>query len=96
MKKNIILLILDDIKVSRLLHVLEMLDISTKSYHLCNSIVIFDLMELPAKDEYLDSYYKLIELAVDIESYDTFDKKEVLALEVYNFLLSIQKISKTE
>lgn len=43
MKTNILRLIQDDIKISRLIGVLEQLDISANSYYLGNSAVIFFL-----------------------------------------------------
>lgn len=91
MKKNIVLLISDDIKITTLVNTLEDLDISTYEYYLSNSKVIFNLMGIPLKDETLDFYFKLIEFGVNIKKENASIEREKLAKEIYTSLKTIKK-----
>lgn len=79
MKSNIITLIRDDIKISRLTNALDRLHVPTAHYPLGNSKVIFSLMGIPDKEPNLEIYYKLIEQGADSEKYDTNEKIAELA-----------------
>ncbi|TSJ39080.1 hypothetical protein [Fluviicola chungangensis] len=86
MKTNIILLIQDDIKISRLIGVLENLDISAGSYYLGNVTVIFSLMGISNTEANQEFYQLLIEKADDLENYRTPKALMELAEEVYGKL----------
>lgn len=94
MKKNIVLLISDDIKISTLVNMLESIGISAYNYYLNNSKVIFSLMGIPLKDETQDFYYKLIELGINIQKDHTLTERKKLAEEIYTSLKTIKKVSK--
>ncbi|MGV3609850.1 MAG: hypothetical protein ACO1N0_02805 [Fluviicola sp.] len=87
MKSNIIRLIKDDIKISRLVNTLERLQVSAHQYSLGNSGVIFSLMGVPAEEQNLDLYYKLIEQGEDVTKYNTNEKIEELAEEIFRQLI---------
>jgi hypothetical protein len=86
MKDNIVRLIQDDIKISRLIDTLERLNIQAYHYHLGNSKVIFSLMNIPEIEPNLEIYYQLIERAEDLAEYNTPEKMEALADEVFRQL----------
>lgn len=87
MKNNIVHLITDDIKISRLVNTLARIEVSAYQYSLGNSMVIFSLMGIPAKEEHKDLYYKMIEQGEDTTKYDTKEKIEELAEEIFRQLL---------
>jgi hypothetical protein len=87
MKKNIIQLIKDDIKISRLVGTLERLDVSANKYYLGNSIVIFSLLGIIENDQNTELYNKLIEQGEDLKKYDSIEKVEELAEVVYKQLM---------
>lgn len=66
MKENIIRLIQDDIKISRLVNALESLNISAYQYNLGNVKVIFSLMGIPEDEEKSEIYFKMIERGEDL------------------------------
>ena len=76
MKSNIVHLIRDDIKISRLIDTLERLNVSARHYHLSNSKVVFSLMGIPEEEPNLEIYYKLIEQGADLDKYDSNEKIE--------------------
>lgn len=86
MKTNIIRLIQDDIKISRLIGVLENLDISASSYYLGNVTVIFSLMGISNTEANQEFYQLLIEKADDLEKYRSPEALLELAEEVYGKL----------
>ena len=61
MKRFILLLIKDDIKITTLIGALENINISAYDYHLNNSTIIFHLMSIEPTEEQLEEYSKLIE-----------------------------------
>lgn len=86
MKTNILRLIQDDIKISRLIGVLENLEIYASSYYLGNSTVIFSLMGITDNEQNQEFYQLLIEQADDLEKYRTPEDLSKLAEEVYERL----------
>lgn len=86
MKTNIIRLIQDDIKISRLIGVLENLDISASSYYLGNVTVIFSLMGISNTEANQEFYQLWIEQADDLEKYRSPEALKELAEEVYGKL----------
>ncbi len=86
MKTNILSLIQDDIKISRLIGVLENLDISASSYYLGNVTVIFSLMGISNTEQNQEFYQLLLEQADDLEKYRTPESFSKLAEEVYERL----------
>jgi hypothetical protein len=87
MKMNIILLIRDDIKISRLLNTLEQLNVSARHYHLSNSKVVFSLMGIPEEESNLEIYYKMIEQGADLDKYNSNEKIEELAEGIFKQLV---------
>jgi hypothetical protein len=87
MKTNIISLIQDDIKISRLIGLLENLAISANSYYLGNFTVIFSLMEITDSEENRESYHCLVEQGEDLDKYGSPEKVKELAEEIYRELL---------
>ena len=79
MKTNIIRLIHDDIKISRLIGVLEHLDISASSYYLGNVTVIFSLMGISNTEANREFYQLWIEKADDLEKYRSPEALKELA-----------------
>lgn len=90
MKKNILRLIQDDIKLSRLINTLEVLNISAYYYFSANSTVILSLMGIEDCEDVQEGYNQRIEQACELENYDTVDKVQELAEEVYEFLLTFE------
>lgn len=86
MKENIIHLIQDDIKISKLISNLQNLGISACNYYLNNSRVIFNLMGIPIEEETQDLYHRMIELGSDPGEYNSSSKIEELAEDIYGFL----------
>lgn len=87
MKENIIHLIQDDIKISKLISNLQNLGISACNYYLNNSRVIFNLMGIPIEEETQDLYHRMIELGSDAGEYNSSSKNvEELAEDIYSFL----------
>lgn len=86
MKTNIIRLIEDDIKISRLIGVLENLDISASSYYLGNVTVIFSLMGISNTEANQEFYQLWIEKADELEKYRSPEALNELAEEVYGKL----------
>lgn len=91
MKTNIISLIQDDIKISRLIGLLENLAISANCYYLGNSKVIFSLMEITDNEENRESYHFLVERGEDLDKYDSPEKVKELVEEIYRELLSLSR-----
>lgn len=89
MKTNIISLIRDDIKISRLIDTLERLNISAHQYNLGNSKVVFSLMGIPEEEPKLEIYYKLVEQGADLEQYDSNEKIEELAEGIFRQLMVV-------
>jgi hypothetical protein len=89
MKRNMILLIRDDIKISRLINTLEQLNVSARHYHLSNSTVIFSLMGIPEEEPNLEIYYKMIEQGADLDKYDSNEKIEELAEGIFKQLMVV-------
>ncbi|MNK00384.1 hypothetical protein D3C87_181680 [compost metagenome] len=87
MKTNIVRLIRDDIKISRLINTLERLNVSARQYHLSNSAVIFSLMGIPDEEPNLEIYYKMIEQGADLDKYDSNEKIEELAEGIFTQLM---------
>ncbi|WP_430405750.1 hypothetical protein [Fluviicola sp.] len=87
MKNNIIYLIRDDIKISRLTNTLDRLHVPTAHYPLGNSKVIFSLMEIPEAEQNFEMYYKLIEQAADLEKCNSNEKIEELAEGIFRELV---------
>ena len=87
MKKNIIRLIQDDIKISRLVNALERLNISAYQYSLGNSKVIFSLMGIPEDEQNSEIYFKMVERGEDVTKYDTIEKIEELSEEIFKQLI---------
>lgn len=83
MKANILTLIQDDIKISRLTNTLDLLNVPVNHYPLGNAKVIFSLMEIPETEQNFEMYYKLIEQAADLEKCDSKEKLEGLAEGVF-------------
>lgn len=79
MKTNVLTLIKDDIKISRLTNTLDQLNVPVNHYPLGNAKVIFSLLEIPETEQNLESYYQLIEQAADLEKCDSNEKIEELA-----------------
>lgn len=84
---NIVRLIRDDIKISRLINTLERLNVSAYQYTLGNSKVIFSLMGIPDEEQNFEIYYKMIEQGEDLTKYDSNEKIEELAEEVFRQLM---------
>lgn len=84
---NIVRLIRDDIKISRLINTLERLNVSAYQYTLGNSKVIFSLMGIPDEEQNFEIYYKMIEQGEDLTKYDSNEKIEELAEEVFKQLM---------
>lgn len=89
MKNNIISLIRDDIKISRLIYTLEQLNIPARHYHLSNSKVVFSLMGIPEEELNLEIYYKLIEQGADLDKYDSNEKIEELEEGIFTQLMVV-------
>lgn len=87
MKTNILRLIQDDIKISRLIGVLEQLDISANSYYLGNSTVIFSFMGIADNEHNQELYHRMVEQGEDLEKYLAPAKVKELAEEIYKQLL---------
>lgn len=87
MKKNIIRLIRDDIKISRLINTLERLNVSAHQYNLGNSMVIFSLLGIPEDDQKTEVYFKMVEQGEDLSKYDTNEKIEELSEEIFRQLI---------
>lgn len=87
MKTNILRLIQDDIKVSRLIGVLEQLDISANSYYLGNSTVIFSFMGIADNEHNQELYHHMVERGEDLDKYLAPEKVKELAEEIYKCLL---------
>jgi hypothetical protein len=87
MKMNIISLIKDDIKISRLINTLEHLNIRAYQYNLENSKVIFSLMGIPENEQNFEVYYKMIEQGGDLTKYDTNQKIDELSEEIFKQLM---------
>ena len=85
MKANIITLIKDDIKISRLTNTLDRLHVPTAHYPLGNSKVIFSLLSIPEDEQTLEIYYKLIEQGADLEH----EKIEELAEGIFRELMGV-------
>lgn len=79
MKANILILIHDDIKISRLTNTLDRLHVPANHYPLGNAKVIFSLLEIPETEQNFETYYKLIEQAADPEKCDSNEKIDKLA-----------------
>lgn len=90
MKKHILRLIADDIKITRLINVLRDIEISADSYFLGNSQIIFSLMGISENEIILESYCQMIEKADDLKKYGSNSKIMEFAEEVYTYLLSIE------
>ncbi|MNK12768.1 hypothetical protein D3C87_308440 [compost metagenome] len=84
---NIVRLIRDDIKISRLINTLEQLNVSAYQYTLGNSKVIFSLMGIPDEEQNFEIYYKMIEQGEDLTKYDSNEKIEELAEDVFKQLM---------
>lgn len=89
MRRNILRLIQDDVKITRLVHTLDNLHINCYDYLLNNSTVIFSLMGITPCEEINEEYYKMIEKASD-EDYSTSDKMKDLSMEIYKCLLNYE------
>nr|WP_294862489.1 hypothetical protein [uncultured Fluviicola sp.] len=89
MKTNILTLIKDDIKISRLTNTLDRLHVPANDYPLGNAKVIFSLMEIPETEQNFESYYKLVEQAADLEQDDSNEKIEELVEGVFRELMLI-------
>lgn len=89
MKSNIVHLIRDDIKISKLINTLEQLKISARHYHLSNSTVVFSLMGIPEDEPNLEIYYKLIEQGADLDKYDSNEKIAELAEGIFKQLMMV-------
>lgn len=87
MKTNILRLIQNDIKISRLIGVLEQLDISANSYYLGNSTVIFSFMGIAENEHNKDWYHLMVEQGEDLDKYLSSAKVKELAEEIYKQLL---------
>lgn len=87
MKENIIRLIRDDIKISRLINTLEDLNVSAHQYSLGNSIVIFSLMEIDENEQHSEIYFKMVEQGEDLVKYNSKEKIEELAEEIFKQLI---------
>lgn len=92
MKSNILTLIKDDIKISRLTNTLDRLHVPTAHYPLGNSKVIFSLMGIPEEEATLEIYYILIEQGADLEQYDSNEKIEELAEGILGELMVFEKL----
>ncbi len=79
MKANILTLIQDDIKISRLTNTLDRLHVPANHYPLGNAKVIFSLLEIPETEQNFETYYQLIEQAADSEKDNSNEKLEELA-----------------
>ncbi|WP_343635661.1 hypothetical protein [Fluviicola sp.] len=89
MKTNVLTLIKDDIKISRLTNTLDRLNVPVNHYPLGNAKVIFSLMEISEVEQNFEMYYKLIEQAADLEQYDSTEKIDELAEEIFRELKGI-------
>ena len=87
MKENIIRLIRDDIKISRLVNALESLNISAYQYSLGNVKVIFSLMGISEDEQNSEVYFKMVERGEDMVKYDSNEKIEELAEEIFKQLI---------
>ncbi len=90
MKANILTLIQDDIKISRLTNTLDRLHVPANHYPLGNAKVIFSLLEIPETEQSLETYYQLIEQAADLEQCDSNGKLEELAEGVLRELMGFE------
>ena len=90
MKNNILYLIKDDIKISRLTNTLDRLHVPVNHYPLGNAKVIFSLMEIPEAEQNFETYYKLIEQVADLEKCDLNEKLEELAEGVFGELVGFE------
>ena len=86
MKSNILTLIKDDIKISRLTNTLDRLHVPTAHYPLGNSKVIFSLMGIPDEEPTLEIYYKLLEQGADLDQ----EKIEELAEGIFRELMGVR------
>lgn len=91
LKKHIIQLIHDDIKISRLINLLMSLDISAGSYYLGNSTFIFALLGIDSHETTQELYNQMIERGENIEKYGTHEKMKSLAEEIYDELFNLAK-----
>lgn len=87
MKKNIVRLIQDDIKISRLINTLERLNVSAHQYNLGNSKVIFSLLGIPEDEHKAEVYFKMVEQGEDLAKYDSNEKIEELSEEIFKQLI---------
>lgn len=90
MKNNILYLIKDDIKISRLTNALDRLHVPTAHYPLGNAKVIFSLMEIPEAEQNFEMYYKLIEQAADLEKCNSNENLEELAEGIFRELMGFE------
>ena len=86
MKTNILRLIQDDIKISRLIGVLENLNIYANSYYLGNATVIFSLMGITDNEQNQEFYQLMVEQADDLEKYRTPEALKEFTEEIYGAL----------
>lgn len=89
MKTNILRLIQDDIKISRLIGVLEQLDISANSYYLGNSTVIFSFLGIADNEQNQELYHRMVERGEDLDKYLSPANVKELAEEIYKQLLVV-------
>jgi hypothetical protein len=89
MKANILTLIEDDIKISRLTNTLDLLNVPANHYPLGNAKVIFSLLEIQESEQNLETYYQLIEQAADSEQCDLNEKLTELAEGVFRELVGV-------
>nr|WP_294862487.1 hypothetical protein [uncultured Fluviicola sp.] len=89
MKANILTLIQDDIKISRLTNALDRLNVPANHYPLGNAKVIFSLLEIPETEQNFETYYQLIEQTADLEQCDSNEKWAELAEGVLGELMVV-------
>ncbi|TSJ46645.1 hypothetical protein [Fluviicola chungangensis] len=89
MKTNVLTLIKDDIKISRLTNALDRLNVPVNHYPLGNAKVIFSLMEIPEAEQNFEMYYKLIEQAADMEQFDSTEKISESAEGIFRELMGV-------
>ncbi|HEY1054631.1 MAG TPA: hypothetical protein VGE24_05830 [Emticicia sp.] len=70
-----------------MINTLERLNVSAYQYTLGNSKVIFSLMGIPDEEQNFEIYYKLIEQGEDLTKYDSNEKIEELADEIFRQLI---------
>ena len=85
MKDNILLLIEDDIKFSRLVDTLRKLNIDAEDYNTHNSTVIFSTLGLSEQEPLFDKYFRMLESNTQIQMNVETDKE--LAKRVFSFLI---------